>query len=141
MSRKAPDLIDIHVGNRARMRRMMMGMSQGTLGGQLGLSFQQVHRYEVGKNRVGAGRLQRIAEVLQVPMTFFFEGAPNLVESAPDSMRGAQSPAYLWDFLATPEGLALVNAFRRVKDAKLGRAIVKLVEAIAGEVNCGVGNE
>ena len=76
MAKKAPNPIDKHVGSRVRMRRMMLGMSQEKLGDALGLTFQQVQKYEKGTNRIGASRLQQISQILQVPVAFFFEGAP-----------------------------------------------------------------
>jgi transcriptional regulator with XRE-family HTH domain len=132
MAKKAPNPIDKHVGSRVRMRRMMLSMSQEKLGDALGLTFQQVQKYEKGTNRIGASRLQQISHILQVPVAFFFEGAPNLGPHT-DGMKEAPSPAYVSDFLATSEGLALTKAFMRIKEAKLRRRIVDLVEEIAGE--------
>jgi transcriptional regulator with XRE-family HTH domain len=131
-AKKAPNPIDRHVGSRVRMRRMMLAMSQEKLGDALGLTFQQVQKYEKGTNRIGASRLQQISHILQVPVAFFFEGAPNLHGSA-DGSKEAPSPAYVSDFLATSEGLALTKAFMRIKQPKLRRRIVDLVEEIAGD--------
>lgn len=134
IAKKVPNPIDRHVGSRVRMRRMMLGMSQEKLGDALGLTFQQVQKYEKGANRIGASRLQQISQILQVPVSFFFEGAPSSQRS--DRVEGfseALSPAYVSDFLATSDGLALTKAFVRIKDAKLRRRIVDLVEQIAGE--------
>jgi transcriptional regulator with XRE-family HTH domain len=114
------------------MRRMMLAMSQEKLGDALGLTFQQVQKYEKGTNRIGASRLQQISHILQVPVAFFFEGAPNLHGSA-DGSKEAPSPAYVSDFLATSEGLSLTKAFMRIKQPKLRRRIVDLVEEIAGD--------
>ena len=130
MAKKAPNPIDKHVGSRVRMRRMMLSMSQEKLGDALGLTFQQVQKYEKGTNRIGASRLQQIAHILQVPVSFFFEGAPNLPGQS-TGMSEAPSPAYVSDFLATSEGLALTRAFTRITDAKLRRSIVDMVEQIA----------
>jgi transcriptional regulator with XRE-family HTH domain len=132
MIKKAPNPIDKHVGSRVRMRRMMLGMSQEKLGDALGLTFQQVQKYEKGTNRIGASRLQQISHILQVPVSFFFDGAPTL-SGRPSAVEEAPSPAYVSDFLATSDGLALTKAFVRIKDPKLRRRIVDLVEAIAGE--------
>src|SRR5207248_4170686 len=132
MVKKEPNPIDKHVGSRVRMRRMMLGMSQEKLGDALGLTFQQVQKYEKGTNRIGASRLQQISLILQVPVAFFFEGAPSL-EGSPEGMREAPSPAYVSDFLATSEGLSLTKAFMRISEPKLRRRIVDLVEEIAGE--------
>jgi transcriptional regulator with XRE-family HTH domain len=130
MAKKAPNPTDKHVGSRVRMRRMMLSMSQEKLGGALGLTFQQVQKYEKGTNRIGASRLQQISHVLQVPVAFFFEGAPT-PHGQPVGATGAPSPTYVSDFLATSDGLALTKAFMRIKEPRLRRRIVDLVEEIA----------
>ena len=134
IAKKAPNPIDKHVGSRVRMRRMMLGMSQEKLGDALGLTFQQVQKYEKGTNRIGASRLQQISYILQVPVSFFFEGAPSVHPTIRhhEQMGDAPSPAYVSDFLATSDGLALTKAFMRIADSKLRRRIVDLVEKIAG---------
>ena len=129
MASKTPDPIDKYVGSRIRMRRIMLGMSQEKLGNALGLTFQQIQKYEKGTNRVGASRLQQIADALQVHVSFMFEGAPG--SSVSGGMHESAAPAYVSDFLATSDGLALTKAFTRLKDAKLRRSIVDLVEQIA----------
>ena len=131
MSSKAPNPVDKYVGSRVRMRRIMLGMSQEKLGEALGLTFQQIQKYEKGTNRVGASRIQQISEVLQVPVSFLFEGGPTGNAGA-QGFEGA-SPTYVSDFLATSEGLALTRAFTRIADAKLRRSIVDLVEQIAAQ--------
>ena len=134
MAKKAPNPIDKHVGSRVRMRRMMLGMSQEKLGDALSLTFQQVQKYEKGTNRIGASRLQQISHILQVPVSFFFEGAPSSAGVAQQVGLGeAPSPAYVSDFLATSDGLSLTKSFMRIKNSKLRRRIVDLVEQIAGE--------
>jgi transcriptional regulator with XRE-family HTH domain len=130
MSTKAPNPVDKYVGSRVRMRRIMLGMSQEKLGEALGLTFQQVQKYEKGTNRVGASRLQQISEILQVPVSFLFDGGPSGAVNA-EGFREGGSPAYVSDFLATAEGLALTRAFTRITDAKMRRSIVDLVEQIA----------
>ena len=132
MAKKAPNPIDKHVGSRVRMRRMMLSMSQEKLGDALGLTFQQVQKYEKGTNRIGASRLQQISHILQVPVSFFFEGAPNLPGQT-SGLGEAPSPAYVSDFLATSDGLSLTKALMRIKNGKLRRRIVDLVEQIAGD--------
>ena len=132
MSTKAPNPVDKYVGSRVRMRRIMLGMSQEKLGEALGLTFQQVQKYEKGTNRVGASRIQQISEILQVPVSFLFEGGPSGTTGG-DGFSEGTSPAYVSDFLATSEGLALTKAFTRIPDAKLRRRIVDLVQQIAGE--------
>jgi transcriptional regulator with XRE-family HTH domain len=131
MSTKAPNPVDKYVGSRVRMRRIMLGMSQEKLGEALGLTFQQVQKYEKGTNRVGASRIQQISEILQVPISFLFEGGPSSIASV-DGYGEGGSPAYVSDFLASSEGLALTRAFTRIADPKLRRSIVDLVEQIAG---------
>src|SRR5207248_5224309 len=105
MAMKVPNPIDKHVGSRVRMRRMLT-MSQTKLGDALGLTFQQVQKYEKGTNRISASRLQQSAHILQVPVTFFFEGVPH----QPGQPKGlGEAPAYVFDFLATSDGLALTK--------------------------------
>jgi len=133
MTKKAPNPTDKHVGSRVRMRRMMLGMSQEKLGDALGLTFQQVQKYEKGTNRIGASRLQQIAHFLQVPVSFFFEGAPDMPSGALSGTAEAPSPAYVADFLGSSDGLALTKAFMRIKDPKLRRRIVDLVSQIVSE--------
>ena len=128
MAKKLPNPIDKHVGSRVRMRRMMLGMSQSTLADGLDLTFQQVQKYEKGTNRISASRLQHISQILQLPVTFFFEGLPGQSKAKDD----VTSSAYVTDFLATRNGLALTKAFMKIKDAKLRRNIVNLIEEIAG---------
>ena len=130
---KGPIDTDVLVGTRVRLRRVELGLSQTQLANALGVTFQQVQKYEKGTNRIGASRLQQISNILQVPVAFFFEGAPNLSTSHGDGMKEAPSPAYVSDFLATSEGLALTKAFMRIKEAKLRRRIVDLVEEIVGD--------
>jgi transcriptional regulator with XRE-family HTH domain len=131
MATKVPDPIDKHVGSRARMRRLMLGMSQGKLGDKLGLTFQQVQKYEKGTNRISASRLQAMCQILDVSVAFFFEGAPQI---AGNSGKGAEAPsaAYVSDFLANVDGLKLVRAFTQISDAKLRSCVVRLVEEIGG---------
>src|SRR6202790_4385092 len=115
MAKKAPNPIDKHVGSRVRMRRMMLSMSQEKLGGALGLTFQQVQKYEKGTNRIGASRLQQISHVLQVPVSFFFDGAPLVPGQSKGNGAAPPSPAYVTAFLASSDGLALTKAFTRIK--------------------------
>ncbi len=131
MPSKPPNPVDRHVGSRVRMRRIMLGMSQEKLGEGLGLTFQQIQKYEKGTNRIGASRIQQISEILQVPVSFLFEGSPGS-SAGSEGFDQAPSPAYVADFLATAEGLALIRAFTRVPDIKLRRAIVDMVELIGG---------
>jgi transcriptional regulator with XRE-family HTH domain len=125
--------IDKHVGSRIRMRRLMLDMSQTDIAAALGLTFQQVQKYEKGTNRISASRLLRLCQVLQVPVAFFFEGTPRAVGLPEPVEADVESPAYVSDFLATSDGVALVKAFWRIRDAKLRRAIVALIQQVVSE--------
>jgi transcriptional regulator with XRE-family HTH domain len=130
MAKKSPDPVDRHVGARIRMRRLMLKFSQAQLGDALGLTFQQVQKYEKGSNRVGASRLQHIASILQVPVSFFFEEAPGN-RSEPAQTSDAPSPEFVTAFVSTIDGLKLIRAFTSIKNTALRRCIVQLVEQIA----------
>ncbi len=134
MATKVPNPIDKHVGSRVRMRRLMLGMSQGVLADQLGLTFQQVQKYEKGTNRISASRLQEMGHILRVPISFFFDGAPQITGRAGKGAAQAPSPVYVTDFLASSDGHALMRAFARIKDSDFRRSIVRFVEAIVGDV-------
>src|SRR5258707_9406734 len=114
MVKKAPNPIDKHVGSRVRMRRMMLSMSQEKLGGALGLTFQQVQKYEKGSNRIGASRLQQISDILQVPVEFFFDGAPRQ-NGFSETAVAAPSPAYVEEFIGSADGLAITKAFMEIE--------------------------
>jgi transcriptional regulator with XRE-family HTH domain len=130
---------DKHVGNRLRMRRLMLHKSQSDVANALGLTFQQLQKYENGTNRISASRLQGLCAILLVPVSFFFEGAPQ--EPTPPIFGGdEQSPSYVNEFLATSDGVALALAFGRIRDPKVRRAIVALVEQIVVEPAERVGS-
>jgi transcriptional regulator with XRE-family HTH domain len=125
-SNKSANPTDKHVGSRVRMRRMMLGLSQEKLGEGLGVTFQQVQKYEKGANRIGAGRLQQIATVLEVTEAYFFEGAPGV---------GTRVTSTIVDPIQamgmTHGGLALAKAFNAITNAKLRSTIVELAERMA----------
>ncbi|MCW2315808.1 Transcriptional regulator, contains XRE-family HTH domain [Rhodoblastus acidophilus] len=129
---KVPNPIDRHVGARVRMRRMMIGMSQEKLGEALGLTFQQVQKYEKGTNRISASRLQQISETLSIPLAYFFKGAP-VSEGAGNAGFAEASPdeGFASDFVMTAEGLSLNRAFARITDAKVRKRIVDLIVTLA----------
>lgn len=127
---KTSNPTDKHVGGRVRMRRLMLNMSQAALGGALGVTFQQVQKYEKGTNRISASRLQHISNILQVPAPFFFEELPRHVGASKGKVE-APSTAYISEYLATSDGLSLTKAFMQIKDPKLRRCIVHVVEGIA----------
>lgn len=134
---RKPNPIDAHVGGRVRMRRMLLGMSQEKLGELLGLTFQQVQKYEKGTNRIGASRLFDLARILGVPVQFFYDDAP---VSSEGELAGAgfaddadNSTEYVVDFLGSREGIELNRAFVRITDPKVRRSIVELVRNLAEE--------
>jgi transcriptional regulator with XRE-family HTH domain len=132
-NKKKPNPIDIHVGSRVRLRRTMLGMSQEKLGEALGITFQQIQKYEKGTNRVGASRLQNISTVLNVPVSFFFEDAPGDPSTGQPGMAEANSSNYVVDFLSSSEGLQLNRAFIKIADPKVRRKLVDLVKSLAAE--------
>jgi transcriptional regulator with XRE-family HTH domain len=132
---RRPNPIDVHVGSRVRFRRMLLGMSQEKLGQKLGLTFQQVQKYEKGINRIGASRLFDLAQVLGVSVQFFYEEAP-AADAHPFAADGfADKPAEhtIVDFLRSRDGLELNRAFIRISEARTRRAIVELVRSLADE--------
>jgi len=132
-NKKKPNPIDIHVGSRVRLRRTMLGMSQEKLGEALGITFQQIQKYEKGTNRVGASRLQNISTILNVPVSFFFEDAPGDPSTGQPGMAEANSSNYVVDFLSSSEGLQLNRAFIKIPDPKVRRKLVDLVKSLASE--------
>ncbi len=132
-NKKKPNPIDVHVGSRVRLRRNMLGMSQEKLGESLGITFQQIQKYEKGTNRVGASRLQAIASVLKVPVSFFFEDAPEQSVNSVSGFAENQSANYVVDFLNSSEGLQLNRAFVKIADPRVRRKIIDLVRTLAAE--------
>ncbi|MER9351804.1 helix-turn-helix domain-containing protein [Mesorhizobium sp. M0514] len=131
-NKKKPNPIDIHVGSRVRLRRNMLGMSQEKLGENLGITFQQIQKYEKGTNRVGASRLQAIASILSVPVAFFFEDAPGQ-EPVGRGFAEDTSMAFAVEFCGSPEGLQLNRAFVKIADVKVRRRIIDLVKSLSAE--------
>lgn len=132
-SKKKTNPIDTHVGSRVRLRRNMLGMSQEKLGESLGITFQQVQKYESAANRVSASRIQAIATILGVPVSFFFEGAPEMAPQRCAGLRVDDPNPHVVDFLSSAEGLQLNSACARITDAKVRRSVVNLVKALAGD--------
>jgi transcriptional regulator with XRE-family HTH domain len=130
----APSPVDIHVGGRVRLRRTLMGISQEKLGSAVGLTFQQIQKYERGANRIGASRLFEIARVLQVPVQFFFEDMRTEPESSDyKPMSGETEPqdeAAEQDPLARRETLELVRAYYRIPDAQVRRRLFELAKVL-----------
>lgn len=131
MIKKTPNPIDQYVGSRVRMQRVLQGVSQEKLGQSLGLTFQQVQKYEKGTNRIGASRLQQIAKILNTPPSFFFDGAPAFSNVPVPGFSEDTGSTYVADFLGTMEGVLLNKAFVRIKDPKVRKRIVDLVASLA----------
>ena len=132
-NKKKPNPTDIHVGSRIRLRRNMMGMSQEKLGENLGITFQQIQKYEKGTNRVGASRLQAIASVMGVPVAFFFDDAPGHDTSASRGFAEDSSTFLPVDFLNSAEGLQLNRAFAKITDPKVRRRIIELLKSLSSD--------
>jgi transcriptional regulator with XRE-family HTH domain len=132
-AKKVPNPIDRHVGARVRMRRLLVGMSQEKLGESLGITFQQIQKYEKGANRIGASRLQQTAKILGVPVEFFFEGAPSGGVQPAAGFGELPQSGFVSDFMATSEGVQLTRAFIRIADPNVRRRIIDLVEALAAQ--------
>jgi transcriptional regulator with XRE-family HTH domain len=136
MAGKKPNPVDQHVGSRVRLRRMLLGMSQERLGESMGLTFQQVQKYEKGVNRIGASRLFQISKILDVPVQFFFEEAPHSGDGAqPRGLAEPDSEAFILEFLNSREGLELNRAFVKIADPKVRKSVVDLVRALSAGSN------
>jgi transcriptional regulator with XRE-family HTH domain len=129
---RSADEVDAHVGRRLRQRRIALGISQEQLGAELGLTFQQVQKYEKGQNRISAGRLYKIAQILSVSVEHFFEGL-NSVNTAHGRQHGMPGDVEISAFLTSAEGLALTSGFMRISDPTTRRRIIDLVNTIAGD--------
>lgn len=130
MIAKSPNPIDVHVGSRVRLRRLLMGLSQDKLGEELGVTFQQVQKYERGANRIGASRLFQMARVLDVPVGFFFDGMEQ--KAVEGFAEGDQTPL-VNNFINSPEGVALAASFSKIKDPKVRRRVLDLVKSLSDE--------
>ena len=125
-----PNPVDVHVGRRLKMRRMMIGMSQEKLGNELGLTFQQIQKYEKGVNRVGASRLYDVARALGVSVQYFFEDLPETGPSRSFDLSGRDA---VMECLNSAEGLALITSFSQITDAATRRRIVELVRTLGND--------
>lgn len=134
MPKKQANPIDAQVGNRVRLRRMLIGMSQERLGELLGLTFQQVQKYEKGVNRIGAGRLFEVSRILGVPIDYFYEGVNGQMPGG-DATAGvtADSPPIM-EFVSSGEGLQLSLAFMRIRDPKVRKRVLDLVKSLVEDV-------
>jgi len=129
-----PNPVDIHVGSRVRLRRTLLGMSQKKLGNALGLTFQQIQKYERGANRIGSSRLFLLSRILDVPVSFFFDDmAPEVASGQPDFAEAAQAN-FDQDDLAKRETLELVRAYYKITDADVRKRLFDLVKAVGDQV-------
>jgi transcriptional regulator with XRE-family HTH domain len=133
---RSPNPVDLHVGGRIRMRRRILGVSQEKLADALGLTFQQVQKYERGANRVSASKLYEIARTLQAPITYFFEGLADPISSSTDD---ASSEQAMHDFLMTAEGLELAALFPKIRRGRVRRRVLDLVRALTEEADLSEG--
>ena len=132
-NKKKPNPTDIHVGSRIRLRRNMLGMSQEKLGENLGITFQQIQKYEKGTNRVGASRLQAISLIFGVPVGFFFEDIPGQEATGNKGFAEDASTSLAIAFCSSAEGLQLNRAFVRISDQKIRRKIIELVKTLSSD--------
>lgn len=126
-----PDPIDIHVGSRVRLRRTLLGMSQEKLGDALGLTFQQIQKYERGANRIGSSRLFKLSQILDVPVSFFFDDMPEEVEQANRGLSESHAEPFEADQLSRRETLELVRAYYKIEEPKVRKRMFELVKSIA----------
>lgn len=132
---RAANPVDVHVGARVRIRRQVLKMSQERLGDQLGVTFQQVQKYERGSNRIGASRLWRLAQVLDVPVSYFFEGLSDDIESG-EFTENEQMPI-VYDFINSTDGVALAKAVTKIENKAVRRQILELARSLAKDSSEG----
>lgn len=130
-----PHSVDVHVGRRLRLKRTIQGMSQDALGKQIGVTFQQIQKYERGINRMGASRLYDFAKALGVPVSYFFEGFSDYVNAAGEAIEAAETgaPAFENDTANNRETLEVMRAYYRIKNPHLRKRVVDLIKAMAAE--------
>ena len=148
MAKKQPSSIDAHVGSRVRLRRMLIGMSQEKLGELLGLTFQQVQKYEKGANRIGASRLFDISQILAVPVSYFFDDVPDEVASSHRLTNGngaavighvnghykdLESGPHMMEFVSSAEGFQLIRAYTKITDPRVRKRVLDLVKSLTGD--------
>ena len=130
MEKKTPHPVDVHVGGRVKMRRVLLGMSQEKLGERLGLTFQQVQKYEKGSNRIGASRLFDVSRILDVPVAFFYEGLGEQPDPHAGLAETTQSD-YLAEFAQSSDCIQLMKAFMNIKQPHVRRSVIQFVKNLA----------
>ena len=137
MTKSSPDPVDIHVGARVRLRRTLLGMSQEKLGKALGLTFQQVQKYERGANRIGSSRLFQLSRILDVPVSFFFDEMTTDTTKKADGMAEGNKQVFEVDKLSRRETLELVRAYYKITDPTVRKKIFEMVKAVG---NSAIGS-
>lgn len=137
MIKSSPDPVDIHVGARVRLRRTLLGMSQEKLGKALGLTFQQVQKYERGANRIGSSRLFQLSRILDVPVSFFFDEMTSDTTKKADGMAEGNKQVFEIDKLSRRETLELVRAYYKITDPTVRKKIFEMVKAVG---NSAIGS-
>ena len=125
-----PHPIDVHVGARVKLRRMILGMSQETLGKSLGLTFQQIQKYEKGVNRIGASRIFELSKLLDVPIQYFYNDYGDTIGAASDTARSDDGDMFM-TLVNSPEGVQLCRSFSEIKDPQVKKRVLELVKSIA----------
>jgi len=133
VNRRGPTAVDIHVGKKILARRIFLRMSQTEVADAVGITFQQIQKYEKGMNRVGASRLQQISDVLGVSPFYFFEGAPTVGKKAPVPNEGELSEDAIVSFLGTREGAALVRSFIAIKQKSIRQNLIEFIDTLKGK--------
>jgi transcriptional regulator with XRE-family HTH domain len=123
-------LVDVHIGQKIRTRRNLLGLSQTELANAAGIAFQQIQKYEKGVNRVGASRLHQFSDALGVPPSYFFEGAPSGGKKQPAPREGGLPEASIVSFLGTREGAALVRAFLAIKEKPIRQGVITFIDSL-----------
>ena len=131
-SRRGPTAVDAHVGQKIRARRIFLQMSQTEVADAIGITFQQIQKYERGANRVGASRLQQISDALGVSPFYFFEGAPTVGKKMPVRKEGELSESAILSFLATREGAALVRGFLAIEQKTIRGNVIEFIDTLKG---------
>lgn len=130
MVKSKPEPVDVHVGSRVRLRRTLLGMSQDKLGKALKLTFQQIQKYERGANRIGSSRLYQLSQILDVPVSFFFDDMPAEVTGKATGMAEDGKQTFEVSQLSRRETLELVRAYYKIKDPSVRKKLFEMVKCL-----------
>lgn len=136
MVKSNPEPVDVHVGSRVRLRRTLLGMSQDKLGKALSLTFQQIQKYERGANRIGSSRLYQLSQILDVPVSFFFDDMPAEVTGKASGMADGDKQSFEVGQLSRRETLELVRAYYKIKDPSVRKKLFEMVKALGNSTFC-----